>query len=718
MRRAARWIPLAVALTGAAMLAPARAAADDPAVSGPAAFRGVIVSTAGTKVGTEKTINLIPGTNVTITAVDNPGQKRVDITFSASGSGGGGAGDNLGNHIATMTLSVPYGLSGTTATYTGPGSYSTIQDANVTLSGPFGTSGNALRIYNTSAFFSGNFAGIAWTGPTSGGNPTEKIWNKLLAGPDKFRFGGTYQPFELDTTVADPLYSFGGPPGAGGGRTVNFCFDTTNPYSQGVSKCLEYDQPFGRFRFWGTVLFNDLATFNSGLTTNTAAITGISTGTVLYLDTNGSISTITVSGLTLTGNVLSVNQVAINAGTTGNYVANANTNASMTGGTAGSHAASLTFAVDPASGTLQGNTFNAANRLALLNVSGFVPAADIPAFTGDVTSAGGSYALTIAANAVTDAKFRQGVARSVVGVTGNATSNTADIQGTTNQVFRINGAGTALGFGAIDLSQAAAVTGQLIAGSFPTLTGDVTTAGGALATTIATNAVSNAKFRQGVARSVVGVTGNATANEADIQGTANQTLVINAGGTALGFGALDLSQSAAATGILQAASFPAQTGDVTNTAGSLANAIAANAVTSAKFRQSVALSVVGVGGNATANVADITGTASQVLRVNNGGTALGFGAIDLSQSAAATGVIQAGSFPALTGPVTTSAGSLVTAIANSGVAAATYGDASNVPQITIGLDGRVTSATNVAITGGGGVTRGQVVASVNGFDQP
>lgn len=117
-----------------------------------------------------------------------------------------------------------------------------------------------------------------------------------------------------------------------------------------------------------------------------------------------------------------------------------------------------------------------------------------------------------------------------------------------------------------------------------TLTGDVTGSGtGSFAATISANAVTNAKFRQGAALSVVGVTGNATANVADISGTANQVLRINGAGTALAFGAIDLSQSAAATGVLQSTSMPALTGDVTNTVGTLATTISNNAITDAKI---------------------------------------------------------------------------------------------------------------------------------------
>lgn len=67
------------------------------------------------------------------------------------------------------------------------------------------------------------------------------------------------------------------------------------------------------------------------------------------------------------------------------------------------------------------------------------------------------------------------------------------------------------------------------------------------------------------------------------------------------------------------------TGQVTGSGtGSFATTIANNTVTSAQFRQSAALSVVGNSTNATANVADITAPALSVLGTNQLGTSLSF----------------------------------------------------------------------------------------------
>jgi hypothetical protein len=114
----------------------------------------------------------------------------------------------------------------------------------------------------------------------------------------------------------------------------------------------------------------------------------------------------------------------------------------------------------------------------------------------------------------------QGSALSVLGVTGNATADNASIAaGTDNQVLRRSG--TSLAFGAVNLASSDAVTGDL---PFSNLA-------------------------QGSALSVLGVTGNATADNASIAaGTDHQ--VLRRSGTSLAFGAVNLAQSAAVTGTL------------------------------------------------------------------------------------------------------------------------------------------------------------------------
>lgn len=69
---------------------------------------------------------------------------------------------------------------------------------------------------------------------------------------------------------------------------------------------------------------------------------------------------------------------------------------------------------------------------------------------------------TIATNAVSNAKLRQSAATSLVGNSTNATANVADIAASAaDQVMRMNSAGNALAFGAINLANSAAVSGNL-----------------------------------------------------------------------------------------------------------------------------------------------------------------------------------------------------------------------------------------------------------------
>jgi hypothetical protein len=82
--------------------------------------------------------------------------------------------------------------------------------------------------------------------------------------------------------------------------------------------------------------------------------------------------------------------------------------------------------------------------------------------------------------------------------------------------------------------------------------------------TIQTDSVTNAKFRQSTALSIVGRSANTTGNVADISASTDHQ-VLRRSGTTLGFGAIALNQSAAVTGTLSVAN--GGTGQSTFTAG-------------------------------------------------------------------------------------------------------------------------------------------------------
>lgn len=122
----------------------------------------------------------------------------------------------------------------------------------------------------------------------------------------------------------------------------------------------------------------------------------------------------------------------------------------------------LTAASISVSGTFTGSlTGNASSATILQNARSISATGDISwtiaSFNG---SANVSAAATIGNNAVTNAKFRQSAALSIVGRSANSTGNVADIAaGSDHQVLRRSG--TSLAFGAIALNQSAAVTGTL-----------------------------------------------------------------------------------------------------------------------------------------------------------------------------------------------------------------------------------------------------------------
>lgn len=145
-----------------------------------------------------------------------------------------------------------------------------------------------------------------------------------------------------------------------------------------------------------------------------------------------------------------------------------------------------------------------------------------------------------------------------------------------------------------------------------TLSGDVTGSGtNAITTSIGNNKITDAMLRQSAATSVIGRSAATTGNVADISATADGQYLVRRGGV-LTFGTI-------------------QSGDVPtlnqNTTGSAASVSGTNVITNTNLRKSTGLSVIGNAGTTTANIADITGTTDQVLRVASNGLSLGFGTV-------------------------------------------------------------------------------------------
>jgi len=429
--------------------------------------------------------------------------------------------------------------------------------------------------------------------------------------------------------------------------------------------------------------------------------------------------------------------------------------------------------------------------LSSANASGILAAARFPALTGDVTTVAGALGTTISANAVTYGKMQNTSAGSVLlgrnstglgaigeitlgaglamsslgvlsstalgtvtsvsvvsanGVSGTVATPTttpaitltlgaitptsvaatgavsgSNLSGTNTGDMSLAGTGTYLSLAGqvltqnpIDLSSANA-SGILAAARFPALTGDVTTVAGALGTTISANAVTYAKMQNTTAAGVL-LGRNSVSAGAIGEITLGAGLAMSSLGVlySTALGTVTSVSVVSANGVSGTVATPTTTPAITLTLGSITpTSVAATGTVSGSN-----LSGTNTGDVTLAGTGTYLSRSGQVITQNP---------IDLSSTNAA-GILAAARFPALTGDVTTVAGSLATTISNNAV---TYSDIQNtaaasvllgrnstgpgaVGEITLGTGLSMSSAGILSATGSWGTVTSVSVVNANG----
>lgn len=288
---------------------------------------------------------------------------------------------------------------------------------------------------------------------------------------------------------------------------------------------------------------------------------------------------------------------------------------------------------------------------------------------------------------------------------------------------------------AVDLSGAQA-TGTMAAGREPAHTGDVTNSAGSLAMTMAPN---QANMR--VVTSSLNITGtgglgvtfgvvasSVAVSSATVNGqlvttgitinelTASRPMLSDANKKASS-GQIDFANTNHVTGTMAAAQEPAHSGDVTNSAGSLAMTAATNQGNIKVFTSSITFQNV-LGSSTTwgvyAGTVTVGSLSASLPTQTDANKMLVSAAIDLSGSQA-TGTMAAARMPALTGDITTSAGAVATTLAGTIAGQHTWtGTTTKTSSMTVtaplgvGVTFGIT-ASSIAVTSG--TVNGQLTAS-------